>query len=403
MNRSLLPALLTLIVLILATACPLFGDPDPTPSVDEDFESFVRSHAPTPMPTTGSEEPTGTGTPTPTPMPTTGSEEATGTGTPTPTPMPTTDPQGGSAELSVVGSVSALEEGDNPHKTSSGEVAVRQDGKHAVGLNSRSETGKEGSTLFAIETNPKIVGTLPLVRFGSYLRLIDDGRGLVVDQSDLVFFTLEPLEITGRLALGQFPRGVAVVGNTAYIGVKRQNVGVLDLNTLEFSQMQGTAPFSEIASITPVGDKLVVLEGFPGMITTEPKRIAILDRNSLEVLTSVLVDGPESVAASPDGQHILITKHRSNTVTVLDVDDGSVVATIVVGNDTGGIAVTGTHAVVANTEDGTVSLVDLETWQVVRTIEVGPNPYWVSAGGGIVLVSVNDFEGRAEFVVLQLP
>ena len=331
------------------------------------------------------------GPPTPTP------------GGPNPTPTPTLtppNPVGQLSELFFAGSVSVLEEGDNPRKTSSGEVAVTQDGKHAVVLNTNTETGKEGSTLFVIETTPKIIGTLSLVRYGRYPLLIGDGRGLVVDQSDLVFFTLEPFEITGRLALGQLPRGVVVVGNTAYIalGVVR----VLDLNTREFSEMQGTVPFSDIASLTAVGDKLVVVEGVPGMITTEPKRVTIFDRNSLEVLTSVLVDGPESVAASPDGQHILITKHRSNTVTVLDVDDGSVVATIVVGNDTGGIAVVGTRAVVANTEDGTVSLLDLETWEVIETIDVGPNPYWVSAVGGIVLVSVNDFEGRAEFVVLRL-
>jgi YVTN family beta-propeller protein len=314
--------------------------------------------------------------------------------------------------------ISVLEEGDIPHKITSQESAVTSDGSRAVGLKENTASGSEGSTLLLMSTNPGIIATIPLVRYGSYLNLIDDNHGLVVDQNptssierDLVFFTLDPFEITSRLTLPMDfgPDGLAVSGNTVYMGDERWIPGKgrtkvvlsLDLNTLTFSETGGELPLDGIAFIAAGGDKVVVVEGFAGWYLPGPQRVAILDARTLEVKNILTLESPWYTAVTPDGARAVISNTDVSTVTVVDLQNGSVLATIPVGRKPEGVAIMGDLALVANREDGTLSVIDLNTLKVVQTIAVGPNPRQVSAGGNTVLVSVNDYEGRAEFAVLR--
>ncbi len=87
--------------------------------------------------------------------------------------------------------------------------------------------------------------------------------------------------------------------------------------------------------------------------------------------------GPCSVALTPDGRRAVVTNRASKSVSVLGVGVGalSVHQTVVVGHEPRGIAIDGARAfIVLSGEDAVVAL-DLESLKVTARIEVGVEPW----------------------------
>jgi len=155
------------------------------------------------------------------------------------------------------------------------------------------------------------------------------------------------------------------------------------------------------------GTKLIVMGSTfvpPNQRTTKIKELAILDAATLELQNTVSLKYNQFVhmAVTPDGQRAMVSDGDVNTVTVVDLQDSSVVATVPVGNGAEGVAVAGNLALVANSEGGTVSAINLNNLGVVQTVDGGPGPSYVSIGGNTALVTITDYESRAEYVVLQI-
>jgi YVTN family beta-propeller protein len=85
------------------------------------------------------------------------------------------------------------------------------------------------------------------------------------------------------------------------------------------------------------------------------------------------------VAVSPESGDAYVTNGASDSVSVIDPNSDTVVATIPVGNDPEGVAVSpaGPEAgdiYVTNFDDGTVSVIDPNTDTVIDTVTVGTDP-----------------------------
>jgi YVTN family beta-propeller protein len=118
--------------------------------------------------------------------------------------------------------------------------------------------------------------------------------------------------------------------------------------------------------------------------TTSPSKVSVIDTSTNTVIATIVVgsnSGPYGVAVLPDGSKIYIAESFSNTVSVIDAATNAVTATITVGNGPVGVAVTpdGSRVYVANKNtDNTVSVIDTATSTVTATIPVGDGPTGVA-------------------------
>ena len=91
---------------------------------------------------------------------------------------------------------------------------------------------------------------------------------------------------------------------------------------------------------------------------------------------------PQGVAIDTDRELAVVTNSASNNVSIVDLNAGTVTATIAVGTNPQGVAVLprlrGGVALVANNGQNSASLIDLTLQQVTNTITVGSGPLGVA-------------------------
>lgn len=115
--------------------------------------------------------------------------------------------------------------------------------------------------------------------------------------------------------------------------------------------------------------------GQPLAYLSTSETISVIDTGDNTVVDTVLVGpGPQGVAVTPDGKRVYVANTGSsrpnNTLSVIDTEDDTVVATIIVGFAPHGVAVTpdGKRVYVANGVAGGVSVIDTTTNTVVATV-----------------------------------
>lgn len=128
----------------------------------------------------------------------------------------------------------------------------------------------------------------------------------------------------------------------------------------------------EPLAVSPDGKRLYVLN-------PNQRAVAIVDTGTFQPAESIPLGTQPlylaSLAVSRDGTHLYATDGRESLL-VLSVSAGRVVARIPVGKFPAGVAVSpdGQRVYVANNQSDTVSVVDSVTYRVVATIPVGVNP-----------------------------
>jgi YVTN family beta-propeller protein len=92
---------------------------------------------------------------------------------------------------------------------------------------------------------------------------------------------------------------------------------------------------------------------------------------------------PDAIASSPDGRLVLVADEGQDLLTVIDAEDGDVLARVPTGVEPDAVAVSpdGHLAVVADSDDGTITPVNLKTMRAGRHVNVGHQPDAVAIGG----------------------
>jgi YVTN family beta-propeller protein len=137
---------------------------------------------------------------------------------------------------------------------------------------------------------------------------------------------------------------------------------------------------------------------------SSPGSVLVLDPSTLETKTTIAVgDAPAEVTFSPDGSHAFVANTGSDSVSVIDVGNKTVVETIQVGDTPVG-AWPGSDGVmyVDNEVGKSLTAIDATTLAVVRTYDLGFTPamaavspagdLWVTDtdGGRVVIYSAAD-------------
>ena len=107
-------------------------------------------------------------------------------------------------------------------------------------------------------------------------------------------------------------------------------------------------------------------------------------------LSSPAASRSATIALSPDGSMLAVVNNDSRSVTLIDLPGGEMYAEIIVGKDPQTISIdsSGAKAFVANRFEDTISVIDLNDLRVTATISVPDEPIGVVvSGNGLVYVS----------------
>jgi YVTN family beta-propeller protein len=136
-------------------------------------------------------------------------------------------------------------------------------------------------------------------------------------------------------------------------------------------ETQGPAP---TASPTPCGVFAYVPNQFSNTVS-------VIDTSNNTILTIVAVGGsPFGVAVNPAGSRAYVTNLDNASVSVIDTLNNAVVTTVPVGFIPEGVAINpaGTRAYVANNGPGSISVINTSNNTVLTTITVGADPVGVA-------------------------
>ncbi len=233
------------------------------------------------------------------------------------------------AETLAVDSAADIEIGHHP-----GHVIIDAQGKLAYATNS-----EDNNVLVIDIAQKKVVGEIKTGKFLHGLRMSPDGHEIYVanvnDNSVSVIDVVQSKEVT-RIPVGKAPVQVGFTpdGRRAYVSLRDEN------------------------------------------------SVAVVDTTLRKKIASVAVGrNPIQVFATPDGRYVYVANqgtepNPNNTVSVIDTVNNSVVATIETGNGAHGVVVSddGKRAYITNTADNTVSEIDTATQKVINRIKVGKGP-----------------------------
>ncbi|HET7604395.1 MAG TPA: hypothetical protein VFK36_15335, partial [Gemmatimonadales bacterium] len=94
---------------------------------------------------------------------------------------------------------------------------------------------------------------------------------------------------------------------------------------------------------------------------------------------------PMGLALMPDDRHLWVANGRAGTVSLVDLEADSVIASVKVGTRPWGMTLLpdGSSLYVANGPSGDVSVINTATRQVARTIPTGELPWGAAVGHAV--------------------
>lgn len=162
---------------------------------------------------------------------------------------------------------------------------------------------------------------------------------------------------------------------------------------LTSTPLSGSA-WSSAVAVSP--DGLVV-----AAVNPDSDSVTLVDAQTLDLLGEIEVGrDPRTLAFTPDSRLLLVTGHRSDTVSVLDIERRRAVVKIPVGPMPYGVVTDGRYAWVAEFASGDVAMIDLAALAVVRRTRVGSFPAGLAlnvgpeANGPDILLVTHFFTGE---------
>ena len=205
------------------------------------------------------------------------------------------------------------------------------------------------------------------------------------EDNDVLVVDVAQKKVIGEVKTGKFPHGLRMSpdGREIYVANFNDNsVSVIDVaESKEVTRIPvGKAPVQ--VGFTPDGRRSYVS-------LRDENSVAVIDTAQRKKIASVAVGrNPIQVFATPDGRYVYVANQGTetnpdNTVSVIDTVNNSVVATIDSGKGAHGVVVSddGRRAFITNIVDDSVSVIDTATQKVTNKIKVGKGPNGVTFRG----------------------
>ncbi len=185
----------------------------------------------------------------------------------------------------------------------------------------------------------------------------------------------ETHQIDSTVSLGKAlkPHGIVVIPNTRNVAIVNDlNSEVLILNTKskkiekQFSTTQRT---SHLLAFHPVRELIFTSN-------MESNTVSVINSNNGDVLKIITCQkNTEGIDISPDGKELWITNSSDNTIQIIETDKFEIINTIPSGKRPLRVKFTndGKFCFVTNTADGTVSIFDTQNKKEVSTIRLPGN------------------------------
>ncbi len=267
--------------------------------------------------------------------------------------------------LLAVGPVAAMTEDQS-------QMEMNDDGKMERGRLLIFDTGTmsiEGATEIEVGREPAHV-------------VVDAQNGLVcvtnAMDNNLSVVDLKQKKVVATIPTGKMPHGLRLSpgGREIYVA----NVNDISVSVIDITQSKevtripvGKAPAQ--VGFTPDGRRAYVS-------LRDENSVAVIDTAQRKKIATVAVGrNPIQVFATPDGRYVYVANQGTetnpdNTVSVIETANNSVVATIETGKGAHGVVVSddGRRAFITNIVDDTVSVIDTATRKVTNNIKVGKGP-----------------------------
>jgi YVTN family beta-propeller protein len=260
-------------------------------------------------------------------------------------------------------------------------------GEHASGHEGGYENGHEGkhgqTNGFALFYDAETDQLIKKVEVGSHPAHIvfteNMKYALITNNEDnnVSIIDLASYNVIQNISTGKGPHGfrIAADSKTAYIAnMGEDSVSVIDLESMKESKkiVVGNTPVT--TGVTPDGKTLVAtLNG--------ENSLAIFDLATDKVDKVQVGEGPAQVYIQSDGKYAFVANQGtpgkpSDSVSKIDLETKKVVATIKVGKGAHGIVTSNDNKLVyvTNMYDNTVSVINNEDSTIMATINVGAKP-----------------------------
>lgn len=211
------------------------------------------------------------------------------------------------------------------------------------------------------------------------LGITEDGKQLVVatrENHSVSVINTETGEVAQQIEIGKNPEFVRIRGNYAFVSFEPSSKG-------------GPPPKPGEAATEEDDDDE----------NAEPARIAVVDLQQGKKVREI-VGGPETegIEFSADGKQLIITNEADNTITVHDLEAGTLLKTIETksyGNRPRGIKISPDgNTYLSTLEYGNKFMVMDKEFNVLRTVDTGETPYGISydRAGNRIFVASNKAE-----------
>jgi YVTN family beta-propeller protein len=187
-------------------------------------------------------------------------------------------------------------------------------------------------------------------------------------------------EVTSTVSVGEQPHEMAILpgGDKAYVSnVGENSISVVDLKEGAETGKITTPDFSFPHGIAFTPDSRIAI------VTSErTQKIVVIDARTDEILRSIdtAEAGTHMVVIDDTGRWAYFTNRESNTVSVMDLNDYRIVASIPVGEGAEGIALSpdGKQIWTGDRRGDTVTVIDTETRRVIQKLPAGGAPIRVA-------------------------
>ncbi|MGB3940310.1 MAG: YncE family protein [Candidatus Manganitrophaceae bacterium] len=288
--------------------------------------------------------------------------------------------------LLVVGSVAAMTANQSPMKEPDAAKMAR-------------------GRLLIIDAETLAVGSAADIEIGRHpAHVIIDAQGKLAyatnsEDNNVLVIDVAQKKAVGEIKTGNFPHGLRMSpdGREIYVAnVNDNSVSVIDIaQSKEVTRIPvGKAPVQ--VGFTPDGRRVYVS-------LRDENSVAVIDTAQRKKVAAVAVGrNPIQVFSTPDGHYVYVANqgtetNSDNTVSVIDTTNNSVVATIETGKGAHGVVVSddGRRAFITNIMDDTVSVIDTATQKVINRIKVGKGPNGITFAAKTDLVQAGQGSSTA--------